>query len=227
MNIIVGHYGSGKTEFAVNFTLKRLEENIRKSVVTKLVDMDVVNPYFRSSDMIEFFTDKGIEVISPQFSNTNADVPSISSQFLSCFGSGKDVVVDAGGDDDGVLALAQFSRKIAENGYHMLLVINTFRPLSKTLGGIQEFAEKIESASKLRISGIVNNSNIMNMTEVSDILVSHEICMKASEALDVPLKYTCFDSDRISVYDLPESVVNPFPMKIYTGFGKFIDNFNV
>ena len=126
--VITGHYGCGKTNLAVNLALDLAEEHGAVS----LVDLDVVNPYFRSSDYTALLESAGVRVIAPTFAGTTLDVPSLSSAVYSVFSGDGIVLVDAGGDDVGATALGRFARDIGEIDYDMLYVINRYRNLTTT-----------------------------------------------------------------------------------------------
>ena len=152
INIFTGHYGSGKTEIAINYALK-LKEKHEKVVIC---DMDIVNPYFRTNDAREFLTEKGIRVIAPDYACTNVDIPVLPGDILSVF-SDKETyaVLDIGGDDDGAVALGQYFRYMKDEDYNMFFVLNTLRPLSSTIEDIKELAANIEYISRLKITSLI------------------------------------------------------------------------
>ena len=113
--IITGHYGSGKTEIAIN-----LAQKLKNPVI---VDMDIVNPYFRTADAKDKLEALGVKVITPEFANTNVDIPSLPPEIFSALQGTNDVILDVGGDEDGAIALGQFN-KYFQNGYEMYFVMN-------------------------------------------------------------------------------------------------------
>lgn len=177
--IIIGHYGSGKTEFSINYAVNQ--------GCKILVDLDIVNPYFRSSDVRAPLKNKGIKVISPIFANTNVDAPGISSAVYSVFEGEDDVVFDVGGDNDGAVVLGRFHNYFEKNGYEMYMVINANRPLTSNEDEIIENLRAIESASRLKVTGLVNNTNLMEFTTIDNILIGHEIIKKVSEKTNIPI----------------------------------------
>ncbi|MEG2429922.1 MAG: P-loop NTPase, partial [Oscillospiraceae bacterium] len=124
ISIITGHYGSGKTNVAVNLALQLKEQHEKVTIV----DLDIVNPYFRTSDFTQMLSEKGIKVIAPVYANTNLDIPALPPSINSIFDN-KDsfVIVDVGGDDAGAIALGQFSNRIKNSEYDMYYVINECR----------------------------------------------------------------------------------------------------
>jgi len=123
--VITGHYGSGKTEFAVNLA-KKLKNPV-------IVDMDIVNPYFRTVDAKAMLEAQGVKVIAPEFANTNVDVPSLPPDIFGALQGDNDVILDVGGDDDGAIVLGQYN-KYFQNGYEMYFVMNFCRPMTADAG---------------------------------------------------------------------------------------------
>lgn len=177
--VIIGHYGSGKTEFSINFAI---EHHCKI-----LVDLDIVNPYFRSSDVIGTLKEKGIHIISPNFANTNIDVPSISGEVYSAFEGEENVVFDVGGDDAGAIALGRFHKHFERCGYEMYMVINTNRPMTTTVEEIVEQLREIEYASRLKVTGLINNTNLMENTSIETILNGQKIIELTSKQTGIPI----------------------------------------
>lgn len=167
INIIVGHYGSGKTEFALNYVLE-LKKKFSKVYI---VDLDIVNPYFRTADVKNMLMEQGICVIASEYACTNVDIPALPPDIIRVFNE-KDaaVVFDVGGDDDGAIALGRYKQYFEEEPYEMLFVINTFRPLTKTKEDIIDMMNAIEIVSRLKITGLVNNSNLAHLTGIDELL---------------------------------------------------------
>ncbi len=170
LTLFAGHYGSGKTNIAVNYAMLLAEEG--KNVC--IADLDIVNPYFRTKDSEKELTEKGITLISPRYANTNVDLPALPAesyrlvQDKSIFG-----VVDIGGDDRGAYALGRFADAIKEEGnYRMAFVINRHRPLTSTVEDTVEIMREIEAASGIQFNCIVNNSNIGSETTAKTVLDS-------------------------------------------------------
>ncbi len=185
LTLFAGHYGSGKTNIAVNYAMLLAEEG--KNVC--IADLDIVNPYFRTKDSEKELTEKGITLISPRYANTNVDLPALPAesyrlvQDKSIFG-----VVDIGGDDRGAYALGRFADAIKEEGdYRMAFVINRHRPLTSTVEDTLEIMREIEMASGIRFNCIVNNSNIGSETTAQTVLASVEYAEAVSRATGLPI----------------------------------------
>lgn len=186
INIVTGHYGSGKTEFAINYALK-LKESFGASTIC---DMDIVNPYFRTNDAVDFLNKKGVSVIAPEYANTNLDLPSLPSDIISVFSeNAAPSVLDVGGDDDGAIALGQFYPYLSKEDYEMFFVINTLRPDTSSAEDIINLVKAIEYTSRCRVTSIVNNSNLAYLSSVKDIKDSLKLVDEVAKKLNLPVKY--------------------------------------
>ncbi|MCL2023202.1 MAG: ParA family protein [Oscillospiraceae bacterium] len=182
--VITGHYGSGKTTYSLNLALE--EASAGKSVA--LVDMDIVNPYFRSGDHAKALENAGIRVIVPLTLGTTSDAPQISAEIMGVFDSPPDVTIfDAGGDDVGATALGRYSGILGENGYEMRYVINAFRPMTDTAQKCAEILAEIEQASRLKAASVVNNSNLGRETTATHILSSMAFAREVCRLTGLPL----------------------------------------
>ncbi len=194
LTIITGHYGSGKTNAAVNLALMA-KRNFPESSV-RIADIDIVNPYFRTADSRALLEEAGVEVLIPEFANTNVDIPSLPPKLYSLFDENADgyTVIDVGGDD-GAVALGMYSDRIRECGYDMFCVVNMYRPLISdprdAAGGIRE----IEESSRLSCTGIINNSNLGVETTEDDIISSIEYGEKCAAEAGVPLVYQTYEKN--------------------------------
>ena len=203
--IICGHYGSGKTNIAVNLAMNLRRNSSAKRIA--LVDLDVVNPFFRSADNITELEQFGVRCIIPQFANTNVDAPSIPPEIYSVFDDTRDTraVIDVGGDAVGASVLGMFSKKIKEYNHEMIYVVNKYRPLIADVEAAVGLARAIEDKARLKVTSVINNSNIGEFTTESDILVTFDYARRISEELGVPrLANTAFinaqGTDRINNY---------------------------
>ena len=184
--ITVGHYGSGKTEFSVNYALK-LKETCDKVI---LVDLDIVNPYFRSNDARALLEANGVTVIAPDYAGTNVDIPVLPAEIMRIFNEDNTaIVIDVGGDDDGAIALGRYKQFFDKADYEMSLVVNTRRPLSSTVDEIIEMKQNIEVASRLKVTNIIADTNISDETTKEIIEEGYKIIKEASEKLSLPVKY--------------------------------------
>ncbi len=186
--IIAGHYGSGKTNIAVNLAVKFREEG--KAVT--LADLDIVNPYFRSADSERELVEKGVKVILPAFANTNVDLPSLPSEAYSIFQNrNAQAIIDVGGDDRGAYALGRFVPYIIEeNDYEMCFVVNFYRPLTRTAEDALEIMREIEEACKLKFTAIINNSNLGEQTTAQSVLDTKEKVEKLSALSGLKILFT-------------------------------------
>ena len=186
--IFCGHYGSGKTNIAVNaaIALKESFPNVA------LADLDIVNPYFRTKDSSEELEGKGIRLICSSYANSNVDIPALP-QDIYAITDDKTLrcVLDIGGDDRGALVLGRISEKIVmENDYEMLMVINSFRPLTRDTASTMEVLAEIETAAKIKFTGLVNNSNLGEETTAQDIIDSKKYAEEVSKATGLPIVAT-------------------------------------
>ncbi|MBO5102303.1 MAG: hypothetical protein J6C39_07195 [Clostridia bacterium] len=178
LTLFAGHYGSGKTNIAVNYALSLAGEGKRVCIA----DLDIVNPYFRTKDSEGELSRAGITLISPRYANTNVDLPALPPesyrlvQDKSSFG-----VMDIGGDDRGAFALGRFAEAIKEEGnYRMAFVVNCYRPLTSTVEDALVIMREIEEAAGLKFTSIVNNSNLGRETTRETLLGSLDFVRELS-----------------------------------------------
>ncbi len=184
LNIITGHFGSGKTEFALNLAMAQEGK-------TTIVDMDTVNPYYRTADAEEILKRQGIGVILPRFANTNVDLPVLPSEIFSVFTNKEQTVIfDVGGDEDGALCLGQFNPHFSKEPYDMYFVINGRRPLTKDIEGVIEILREVEAASRLRVTKLVNATNLGNETTPEIILEGQKLVEDVSRETGIPIGFT-------------------------------------
>ena len=205
--IITGHYGSGKTNVAVNLAVDYASAGEKVCII----DLDIVNPYFRTADFEDIFKDKGIYMVAPQYANTNLDIPSLGFDMAALLRDYDRVVIDVGGDDAGAIALGQYSTILKNFGYEMLYVVNSFRYLTGTPEETVELLREIELVSGLKATGIVNNSNLGSETTAEDVLGSVEYAEKSAQAAGIPLTFTCALRElRLSEFRAVDLYVRPF-----------------
>ncbi len=211
ITIFAGHYGSGKTNVAVNYALRLSNEGKKVS----LSDLDIVNPYFRSKDSEKLLHDAGIRFISSEYANSNVDMPALPADAYSVTADRERfAVVDVGGDDRGALALGRYVPDIlSENDYEMLFVINKYRPLTRDAKSTIEVMREIEDAAKMRFTAIVNNSNVGEETTAQDVLSSTAYASEISKISGLPIKMTSihFDLEK----ELCGKIDDLFPIKLY------------
>ncbi|MBQ7638802.1 MAG: hypothetical protein IJS90_07875 [Clostridia bacterium] len=188
VTLFCGHYGSGKTNLAVNYALFLREKGLRVS----LADIDIVNPYFRSKDSEKELKEKGVGVVSLPFANSSVDLPSLPSEVYGLV-QRRDIyaVLDIGGDERGALALGRFAPYIKEeNNYDMFFVVNFYRPLTPDAKSALEVMGEIEAACPLRFTGIINNSNLGEITSPEDIEKTAGKAEELSRLSRLPVRYT-------------------------------------
>lgn len=187
ITVICGHYGCGKTNLALNLAL----EAAAAGETVTVVDLDIVNPYFRSSEYGGLLEKNGVRLIAPVFAGTTLDTPTLPPEIYSIFdgGAGR-VFLDAGGDDAGVTALGGLHSQLAEAGYDMLYVVNRYRVLSQTPEEAAVLLSEIETASRLKATAVVNNSHLGVETKLSDLTAALPFAQKAAELTGLPLLYS-------------------------------------
>jgi len=184
--IFTGHFGSGKTELAINLALKWADAGEK----TIIVDLDIVNPFFRTAEKKEMLERFGIKVLVPNFAGTIVDIPSLPPEIYSVFQDRAfKVIFDVGGDEEGATALGRYYPYFIREGYSMQYVINTKRPLSSTKEDIIKMLKAVESHSRLSVDGLINNTNLAQETTVCDIIEGHEIIELVSSELNIPITY--------------------------------------
>ena len=193
LTLFAGHYGSGKTNIAVNYALHLAKEG--KPVC--IADLDIVNPYFRTADSRQELESAGVELISPQFANSNVDLPALPAQAYKlvqdkrCYG-----IMDIGGDDRGAYALGRYIPFMKqENDYRMVYVANCYRPLTRTAAEALEVMQEIEAACGLAFTDIVNNSNLATETDVQTVLDSRDFIRELSGLSGLPVFMTTVRAD--------------------------------
>ena len=187
ITVVCGHYGCGKTNLTLNLALEAAGEGQPVTVV----DLDIVNPYFRSSEFGELLGEKGVRLIAPVFANTTLDTPTLPPEIYSVFEpqAGR-VFLDAGGDDAGVTALGGLHAMLEEAGYDMLYVINRYRVLSQTPEETAALLREIQAASRLRATGLVNNSHLGVETTLETLERALPFARKTAELTHLPLLYS-------------------------------------
>lgn len=202
ITLFAGHYGSGKTNIALNYA-----RHLKKAAGTKvaIADLDIVNPYFRTKDSKDALAADGIELVVSDFANSNVDFPALPKEIYSLVAQENDtplststsnlqpyVVIDVGGDDRGALALGRYVDDIrASNDYEMLGVINFSRPLTRTPEDAVEVLREIEYACKLPFTGLVNNTNLGQESSAANVLESMSLAKRTAELMNIPLRFTC------------------------------------
>lgn len=210
LTILCGHYGSGKTNIAVNMALDLRSKRDRVAIA----DLDIVNPYFRSKDSEDEFKARGIRLICSDFASSNVDLPSMPADLYSITDDkSMSVVLDIGGDDRGAYALGRLRDAIkAENDYEMLMVVNKFRPLTPDAESTIEVMREIEWACGIPFTGIINNSNLAGETDADDVLGSLTYAEEVAKLANLPLVLTTVEE---KLYDELKDKISPlFRLKL-------------
>ena len=210
ITLLCGHYGSGKTNVAVNMALQLKKQRDRVAIA----DLDIVNPYFRSKDSSDELTDNGIRLICSEFANSNVDIPALPQDMYAITDDKElSVIIDVGGDDRGALALGRLAPEIVkENDYEMLMVINCFRPLTRDAVSTLEVMREIECAGHIKFTGIINNSNLGAITTAEDVLSSVEYAKEVSELSKLPIVYTSVEENIYN--DLRDKIDDLLPLSL-------------
>ena len=214
VTLILGHYGSGKTNIAVNLAVKYRETREKVAIF----DLDIVNPYFRTKDSLDLLKEKGIRLIVSEYANSNVDIPALPQDMyavtddksLTC-------ILDIGGDDRGALVLGRLRPAILEEGdYEMLLVINMYRPLTPDAESTVEVMREIELAANMRFTGIINNSNLGRETTAETVLASLPYAEEVSRLANLPIVMTT--AEQSVAKELDGKVKDLFPLALQKNF---------
>ncbi len=206
ITLFAGHYGSGKTNIALNYA-----RAVKPCVIA---DLDIVNPYFRTKDSAAALAAEGIGLVVSDYANSNVDFPALPKETYGLVADrATRVVIDVGGDDRGALALGRYVDDIrAENAYDMLAVVNASRPLTETPEDTVEVLREIEAACRLPFTGIVNNTNLGPATTAQTVIDSLPYAAAVARAMGLPVRFTCCRADLKDA--LAAQVPSLFPLTI-------------
>ena len=188
--VLVGSFGSGKSELVLNLALQKV-----KNGPCTVVDLDVINPYFRVSGRGDVLTPAGVELIMPPFALEKIEIMSLSARVYSAFAPGEGTVIfDIGGDDVGSIALGQYKPRfdqLPKDRVHVLFVVNPLRPTAADLPSALDTLMKIQYVSRLAVTGIVNNANLAGETDVGHLRMGYDLVKALSEQSGIPVWGTC------------------------------------
>jgi len=206
ITFLTGYYGSGKTEIALNLAIKKQVEY--------LVDLDIINPYFRSREAEKYLKEKGIEIISSDLEKgTHADMPYLSRKiFLPFHQKDKTAIYDLGGNDLGAKVMRQFDRETKKD-VDLFLVLNVYREETRDEASILELIERLERSSGFKVTGLINNSNLLRETTYDDIMTGEAKISGAAKKTGIPIVFTSIYEE---IYD--ESFTHmgePLILKLY------------
>ncbi|MBR3904625.1 MAG: hypothetical protein IKJ51_02815 [Clostridia bacterium] len=210
ITLLAGHYGSGKTNIAVNFALYLAGQG--KQVT--LADMDIVNPYYRAKDSAAEMEKAGVKMIASLYANSNVDVPALPQEMYAVTeDKARYAVLDVGGDDRGALALGRYAPEILkENDFHMIYVFNASRPLSRRAEDALEIMKEIEVAGGVPFTAIVNNTNLGKETTWETVTASMEEANKLSQISGLPLLFTAVEESVLPINERENEQY--FPLKL-------------
>lgn len=211
IRIIIGHYGSGKSEFSVNYAVKLAEMGKKVAIA----DLDIVNMYFRSREKAKEMEAMGVRVIGSHIDTPAIEVPSISAEvYAPLQDESYNFVIDVGGDPVGARALGRYVDYYEEGKYDMFFVLNANRPETQTVEKVMEYMKKIEDVSRAKITGLVNNTHLLKSTSKEDVLRGYELALKVKEKTNIPLKYNSVLEEVVPT--LPGDLMGQiFPIKLF------------
>ena len=196
--IIVGNYGSGKTEVAINMAVVRQAEGVQ----VRIADLDLVNPYFRTREARRQLQQSGIEVVIPPEKYLHADLPILSPEVAAMIKQPSPLtILDAGGDHVGANVLAALADAFGENPPQMLQVVNPYRPFTDTVAGCMQIRREIEAAAKLAMTGIIGNANLIDQTDETHIYEGHEFVQRYSRESGLPVSFVTADAGMMAKLD--------------------------
>lgn len=222
IRVLVGSYGCGKTELSLNLAVTAA----RKGDKTALVDLDIVNPFFRSGFHGEMLEKEKVHLITSEYTLEASDVPVVSPEVNAAFDDDYDTVIfDVGGDPVGATALGQYRHKflrVPPEDLEILFIVNTRRPLTQTAEDIKEMLDKVQGCSRLSVTALVNNTNLAGETDVDLLLEGQKILKCVSEDLNIPIRYY---GVKETIFEGSEQFLNencegePIKIRIYTRLG--------
>ena len=189
LKIIVGAYGSGKSEISVNLAMDMKSKDPGGKVL--LADLDIVNPFYRSADASKVLEENGIRLISPMYAGSNVDAPVLSGEVYVIFDDENyKGVFDIGGEDMGATILGSMKSRLDNTDAELLMAVNTRRPFTSTADEIIIMASELAEASKMKITGFINNTNILEDTTPEDIVEGEKILKEVEKKTGIPLVMT-------------------------------------
>lgn len=212
VRLFIGHYGSGKSEVSMNY-VTMLRELVDGEVA--LADLDVVNVYFRTREKKDLMRQLGITPIDSSIQTTTLDVPAVSAEVMRPLHDDKvNYVVDVGGDNVGGRVVGRFAEHFNPEDYDMFFVVNANREKTQTAQEVLGFIDAIEASSKLKVTGLVNNTHLLRETTVDDVLKGQEVVREVSKIKNIPIKYVCCLESLVD--KLPKDLEGDIlPIKLY------------
>ena len=197
--VIVGNYGSGKTEISINLAVNRKRAGLNVGIA----DLDLVNPYFRTREARITLTDLGIKVILPPEQYLHADLPVLSPTIAGVIrDSGDLLILDVGGDDAGATVLSALADAFSGKQVRMLQVVNPLRPQTSTVSDCVTMRNEIEKAAQLTITGLIGNANLIDETREEDIYSGYEFVQTVSQESGLALEFITVSQELLPKIDL-------------------------
>lgn len=230
--VMLGSFGGGKSEMSLNMAVRAAAKG-----KCTLIDLDVINPYFRSSERGDVLDAAGVELISPPYALKKIEILSVSPRVYSAFTQGEGTVIfDVGGDHIGAVALGQYKPNfdaIPPEKLHVLFVVNPLRPLSSDFDSAMSMLQKIQKVSRLHVTGIVNNGNLAELTSIEHLKMGYDLVKELSEATGIPVWGTCGRADMLDQFSqyaaeqgLDERFIGikyPIEVMMHRSWGKFLN----
>lgn len=211
IKIVSGHYGSGKTEFSINYAVKLAQMGKK----TAIADLDVVNLYFRTRDREDILEDMGITIIGSSVSSPSLDIPSISSKVYNLLkNESYEIILDLGGNPQGARVMGRYQELLKDGDYDMFFILNANRPETQKVEDVLVFMERIQDIARLRFTGIVNNTHMLKTTSLEDILKGYRLAKEVSNFTGIPIKYNAGLESLIKSIDM-DLEGELFPIKLY------------
>lgn len=190
LTIVIGAYGSGKSEISVNMSLAQRASNPSRKLL--IADMDIVNPFYRSSDCTPALEKNNIRVISPMYAGSNVDAPVLPAEMYVIFDDEEYMgIFDIGGEDMGATVLGSLKKRIEATDTQILMAVNALRPFTSSPEQIAEMTSELEAAAGFKINGYLNNTNLLEETTPQMVAEGEDMILKAGDITGIPLLATC------------------------------------
>jgi hypothetical protein len=207
--VVVGNYGSGKTEVSINLAVHARKAGLE----VRIADLDLVNPYFRTREAEQMLTGFGVNVILPGREYLHADLPILPPAVAGMIRRPDGLtILDVGGDDAGATVLASLAEVFNGKKVHMLMVVNPRRPATSTVAGCMKMRKQIEGASRMTITGLIGNANLIDETGPEDIYSGYEFVRTLSSQSELPLSFITVDRMLLPAIDLTRLVCPVLPI---------------
>ena len=212
ITIFIGEIGSGKTEISINYAIKLKKERDKD---VDLIDLDIMKPYIRLRDLKDEIKKFGVNVVSPPQRYKQADLPILIHATKSCiFDDNRFCIYDIGGGEESSFVLRQFP-ELREFPYNLFFVVNIFRPFTQTKEEIENAIKILESASDLKVSGIVSNTHLREYTKKDDVVKGYKVVKEVSKVLDIPIAFVGVKESMVDEFRDEDFYEYIFPMKTF------------